>query len=191
MTLEEFYKELSNVDVSKESRLKHANLVLNDRSLFPKLLEVLFMVNDHVSCKAAWVFELVCAQNIYTLVPYLDTFTKNLNTIHLDSAVRPVAKVCQLIAKTYHSKQPNTLKNLLTHKQQQHIVEAAFDWMIGGQKVAAKAYSMETLFLFGKDKAWIHEELALILEQDFYSQSAGFKAKAKHILKKIKAKNKT
>jgi len=47
---------------------------------------------------------------------------------------------------------------------------------------------MNTLFLFGKDYKWVYPELAQILEQDFQNQSPGYKARAKHILKKIKAK---
>ena len=59
--------------------------------------------------------------------------------------------------------------------------------MIGDYKVAPKAYSMTTLYLFGKEFNWIHPELAIILERDFYNESAAFKARARHILKKIKA----
>ncbi|GAA4817638.1 adenylosuccinate lyase [Litoribaculum gwangyangense] len=190
MTVEEFYEELSHVNASRESRLKYANKVLDDRSLFPSLLDILFMADDKVSCRAAWVFEFVCTQHIYHIIPHLELFTKNLKKIHFDSAVRPVAKVCQLIANTYCGKKPNPIKKLLTHQQQQRIVEAAFDWMISDQKVAAKVYTMETLYLFGTCNYWIHEELAQIIEQDFYNQSAGYKARAKHILKRIKAKNK-
>lgn len=187
MTVQELHEELSYVDASRESRLKYAHMVLNDMSLFPKLMEILFMVDDKVSCRAAWVFEFVCNDNIYNMVPYLEIFTKNLNKIHLDSAVRPVAKVCQLIANTYYSKDANPIKKLLTSQQQQRIVEAAFDWMISDQKVAPKAYSMETLFLFGKNRPWVHNELTQILEQDFQKHTAAYKARAKHILKKIKA----
>ena len=46
---------------------------------------------------------------------------------------------------------------------------------------------MTTLYLFGKEFDWIHPELAIILERDFYNESAAFKARARHILKKIKA----
>lgn len=190
MTVQELHEELSYVDASIESRLKYAHMVLNDMSLFSKLMEILFMVDDKVSCRAAWVFEFVCNDNIYNMVQYLEIFTKNLNKIHLDSAVRPVANVCQLITNTYFSKDPNPIKKLLSPQQQQRIIGAAFDWMISDQKVAPKAYSMETLFLFGKNHPWVHYELAQILEQDYASQSAGFKARAKHIFKKIKAKNK-
>ena len=189
MTLEEFYKDLSYVNATRENRLKYANMVLNDMSLFPKLIEILFMVDDKVSCRAAWVLEFVCNEYIYAIVPHLEQFTKKLNEIHLDSAVRPVAKVCGFIAEVYYSKSPNTIKKLLSSQQQQRIIEACFDWMISDQKVAVKAYSMSTLFLFGKDHSWIHPELSQILEQDYASHSAAFKARAKHILKKIK-KNK-
>ena len=65
MGLEEFYKELSYVNASRKNRSKYAKMVLNDLSLFPKLIEVLFMVDDKVSCRAAWVFEFVCAEYIY------------------------------------------------------------------------------------------------------------------------------
>jgi len=42
------------------------------------------------------------------------------------------------------------------------------------------------LFLLGKDIDWIHPELLQILERDFPNLSAGFKARARHIIKKIK-----
>ena len=58
--------------------------------------------------------------------------------------------------------------------------------MINDVKVAPKAYSMNALYLFGQDYDWIYPELILILERYFQTQSAAFKARARHILKKIK-----
>lgn len=188
MSLEEFYKELSYINASRENRSKYANMVLKDMSLFPKLIDIMFMIDDKVSCRAAWVFEFVCADYIYVIVPFLDKFTNNLKKIHLDSAVRPVSKVCGFIAQAYYSKQPNTIQKTLNPTHINGIVEACFDWMISNHKVATKAYAMETLFLFGKEADWINTELVLILEQDFPTQSAGYKARAKQTLKKIKKK---
>lgn len=185
MTLEEFYEELSNVNASRENRLKYADMVLKDMSLFPKLIDIMFRVDDKVSCRAAWVFEFVCAEYIYAIIPYLDTFTSNLKKVHLDSSVRPMSKVCGFIACTYHSKEPNTLKKALKPLHIERITEVCFDWMINDEKIAPKAYAMDTLFLFGKDYDWIHPELAQILEQEFQTQSAGYKVRAKRILKKI------
>ncbi|TGV02740.1 adenylosuccinate lyase [Flavivirga rizhaonensis] len=186
MTLEEFYKELSFVNASRENRTKYANIVLNDMSLFPKLIDILFMVNDKVSSRAAWILEFVCAEYIYAIVPHLETFTKNINKIRLDSSVRPVSKVCGFITEAYYSKKPNTIKRALTPKHKERIIEACFDWMIGDQKVAPKVYAMESLFLYGLDHDWIHPELTQILKQDFSKQSAAFKARAKRTLLKIK-----
>lgn len=190
MSLEEFYKELNSITALRESRQKCATMVLNDMSLFPKLIDILFMVDDEVSCRAAWVLEFVCTEYIYAIIPHLDRFTHNLSKLHLDSAVRPIAKVCEFIAKEYDSKKTNTLQKTLSPIHKKLIVEACFDWMITKQKVAPKAYAMETLFLFGKDTNWVHKELVLILEQDSHKQSAGYKARAKRTLKKIKKNSK-
>ena len=155
-------------------------------NLVPKLLDILFMVDDKISPRAAWVFEFMCNHNIKTIIPYLDEFTELMHTVHLDSAVRPVAKICEFLAKAYTSKTDNTFKNILTETHKERIIENCFDYMINDVKVAPKAYGMTTLFLFGKEYDWVYPELARILEEDFSKQSAAFKARAKQILKKIK-----
>ena len=93
MTTAQLYDRLNDVDSSRENRLEHADLVLKDLDLIPKLIEIVFMVDDKLSCKAAWVLEFVCNQNLKALLPYLDTFTENLSKVYFDSAVRPVAKI--------------------------------------------------------------------------------------------------
>ncbi|MBP0903274.1 adenylosuccinate lyase [Mariniflexile gromovii] len=185
MSLEEFYDELNFVDASRENRQKYAQMVLDDMSLFPKLIDVMFRVNDKISCRAAWVFEFVCEHYIYAIVPYLDTFCSNIKKVHLDSAVRPIAKVCSFIGQEYDTKQPNTLKKVLNSKHIELIIEACFDWLIGDQKIAAKAHAMDALFLLGKNHSWVHPQLVQILQQDFPTQSAGYKVRAKRILKKL------
>lgn len=186
MTTAQLYKELNYVNHSREKRLYYAHLMQGNPDLVPKLLDILFMVDDKISPRAAWVFEFMCNANIETIIPYLDRFTKNMHKIHLDSAVRPVAKICEFLAKAYYSKTTNNIQTALTKTHKERIIEVCFDYMINDEKVAPKAYSMSTLFLFGKEYNWIHPELARILQDDFHKQSAAFKARAKQILKKIK-----
>jgi len=188
LTTAQLYIELNYVNHSLEKRLFYAHLMRNNPKLVPKLLEILFKVNDKISPRAAWVFEFMCNDDIETIIPYLNTFTKDLHKVHIDSAVRPVAKICELIAKAYTSKLDNKIKYALTEKQKEYIIETCFDYMINDEKVAAKAYSMTTLFLLGKPYDWIYPELARILEEDFNKQSAAYKARARPILKKIKRK---
>ncbi len=132
----------------------------------------MFLTDDKVSCRAAWVFEYVCANYIYAIIPYLDNFTLNINTLNFDSGIRPVAKVCGFIAKEYVSTQHKAMNKMLMSKHKE-------------RKTAIKAYAMTTLFLLGKDSEWVYPELVQILERDFQNQSPGFKARAKHILKKV------
>jgi len=190
LTTDQLYEELNYVTHSRENRLKYANLIIANPELYPKLLDILFMVDDKISCRAGWVFEFACGENLEAVIPFLDKFTSNICRVHLDSAVRPVAKICEYLVKAYYSKQDNAIKQSLTPKYQERIIEACFDWMINDEKIATKAYSMNTLYLLGNDHDWIHPELKIILERDFQMQSPGFKARARHVISKIKkAKN--
>lgn len=186
MTTDQLYAELNYVDHSRASRLKYANLILAQPELIPELLNILFMVDDKTSCRAAWILEFMCGKNLEAIIPHLDQFTENIHHVHLDSAIRPVAKICEYLTKAYYSKNQNNLQSAFTSTHKEKIIEACFDWMINDQKIAPKAYSMNTLYLLGQDFNWIHPELALILERDFQMQSSGFKARARQILKKIK-----
>lgn len=190
MTKAELYKELSYVNHSRDKRLYYANLVIDNPELLKPLLEILFDVDDKISPRAAWVFEFMCGEKLEAIVPHLDTFTENISKVHLDSAVRPVAKICEYLIKAYYSKQNNFITSHLTETHKEKITEACFDWMINDEKVAPKAYGMHALYLLGTEFDWVHPELVTILERDFHAQSAAFKARARHILKKIKSKNK-
>lgn len=186
MTKTELYKELNYVNHSREKRLLYANLVIDNPKLVTPLLEILFDVDDKISCRAAWVFEFMCGEKLEEIIPHLNLFTENISKVHLDPAVRPVAKVCEYLIKAYYSKDNHVVKFHLSEIHKEKIVEACFDWMINDEKIAPKAYAMNSLYLLGNEYNWIHPELAIILERDFQMQSSGFKARARHILKKIK-----
>lgn len=186
MTTETLYNELNYVNHSRENRMYYAQMVINDSSLIPKLIEILMLVDDKVSPRAAWVLEFACKDNLDIIIPYLDVFTQNMHRVKKEQAVRPVAKICEYLANAYFYKTENKVKESLTQTHKERIVEVAFEYMIGDYKVAPKAYSMTTLYLFGKEFDWIHPELAIILERDFHKESAAFKARARHVLKKLK-----
>lgn len=185
MTTQALYKELNYVNHSREKRQYYANLVIDQPELIPQLIEILLMTTDKISPRAAWVLEFFCNDYLHKFIPHLNDFLPHLKTIKLDSALRPAAKICEYIAKAYFGKENHIIKEQLTNSQKETIIEACFDWMITEQKVAVKAYSMHTLFLFGREFDWVHPELRIILERDFSSQSAAFKARSRHILKKI------
>jgi hypothetical protein len=169
-------------------RLRIANIVIKNPELFKPLLEIVFDVDNKLSIKAAWTLEFVCAKKLDWLLPHLNYFTQNIDKIKFDSAVRPIAKICQFLANSYASKNNSTIKLKINSTHIKRIIETGFDWLIGNQKVAVKAYTMETLFLFGKNNNWVHQELQLVIEQNIMKESAAYKARGKKILSWINLK---
>ena len=186
MTTKELYKELDYVNHTREKRLFYANLVMDNQDLIPKLLDIYFLVDDKISPRAAWVIEYVARRDITVLLPYIDDFTEKINTLHLDSSIRPAAKICELLVSAYYGKNTSLTKQILKPTHLEKIAETCFDWLIQNQKVAVKAHSMLALYLLGNQFDWIHPELKLTLEKDFNNESAAYKARARHILKKLK-----
>ena len=181
--------ELENLGTAARiNRERVCDLVIENPILFPQLLTLFFEKDNKLSIKAAWVLEFVLNKNLDWLTPHLNFFTQNLSTLHLGSAVRPAAKICEFIAKAYTSKKDSIIKSKLTEKQINLIIETGFDWMISQHKVAVKAYTMKTLHLFGNKSDWIHEELKLIIQQNILTESPAYKARGKMILALINKK---
>lgn len=188
MTTDQLYQHLNYMDHARANRMLLAHRIQKYPKLVANLLEILFKVEDKISCRAAWILEFVCGQHLQEIIPYLDFFTENIHKVQRDAAVRSVAKVCEYLAMAYYFKKELSIRNALVDKHKEKIVEACFDWLINDGKIAPKAYAMQTLYLLGTDMPWIYPELAFILERDFQMQSAGYKARARPILKRIKNK---
>ncbi len=148
-------------------------------------MDLILNVKDPISCKASWVLEFAIKQKVSLLFPIMDRFTKGLHTLELESSIRPNAKICEILVTNYFSKQDNAVKSTLKSYHLEEITAACFDWLIGNHKVASQAYSMTSLFLLGKKYDWIHPELRIVLEQNYQSGTAAYKARARMILSKL------
>ncbi|MDT0551703.1 adenylosuccinate lyase [Urechidicola vernalis] len=174
------------VTASRLHRDSVANSILTDLEAFEPLLQITLDPSSPLSFHAAWVLEYVLDKDLNQLLPYLDFFTANLKHATHESTIRPLAKVCQFLAKSYSGKKNTLTKEVLTNQQIDTIIETGFDWMIAQHKVAVKAYTMTTLFLFGKKRDWVHPELKLILEDSIMYQSPAYKARGRITLELIK-----
>lgn len=186
MTKSELIKKLDYVDHTREKRGKMAEMTLNQPALIPLLLEVAFEKSSRISDKAIWVVEYTTKQNISLLLPHLELFTKNLHLVKREQGIRPMAKICELLMSDYYSKKESESKKIVSIEQLKRITTACFDWLIGQHNVAPKAHSMTCLYLLGGDFEWIHPELKMIIEQNYTSGSAAYKARARMVLSKLK-----
>ncbi len=189
VTQQELYTNLNYVNHSREKRAYYSQLVINQPELLPHIIHILFQVDDPISNRAGWLLEFVCKTKISMLLPYLDIFTRKLNTVYQDSAVRPVAKICEYLTLSYYKKKDPETRQHLTTLYKERIVEAGFDWLITEQKVAVKAYTLTSLFLLGTEIDWIHPELHRIMEDDYHKGSAAYKARCRHMFEAIKKYN--
>ena len=186
MTKQELYESLNYVNHSREKRSEMAKMILHNPELISPLIEIAFDVNDPVSSKACWIMEFAAKHDLSWIYTQIDHFTSKLHLVHLDSSVRPIAKICEYLIKAYFSKTMHPVKEILNQEYLNRIATACFDWLIGEHKVAAKAYSMTCLLLLGREIDWIHSELKMVLEQNYANGSAAYKARARMTLAKLK-----
>lgn len=180
---------LENINHSVEKRKNFVNILIQNPVFLPELVLICTKVDDDISYKAAWGLEFICRENILHLTPYIDQFILLLPNVYKHPAVRPMAKICEYLITTYYHSASSEMKNHLTIAQREKITETCFDWLITDQKVAAKAYAITCLYHLGTEFEWVHHELKTILEQNYSSGSAAYRARSRIVLKKL-SKNK-
>ncbi|TYP71718.1 adenylosuccinate lyase [Aquimarina intermedia] len=178
----DLHSELELLDHSKQKREKFCLLLRTKTISVAEVLDVAEKINSTVSYKALWGLEFMCRDSIQNLLPHLDRFINLLPKIHLDSGVRPAAKICEyLIIEHYENNNIHTF----SLDNRKAITSICFDWLITDQRVAPKAYSMTCLLHLGTEFKWIHPELKIILENNYVSQTAAYKARAREILQRL------
>ena len=184
MNKTELYHKLDYVNHSRAKRMEMASLVLSNPGIVTPLMDIALKVDDPVSARACWVLEFTAAEDLRYLDPHLDIFMELTSKVRLESAIRPTAKICEYLILEFYKKGPDN-PSKLTRVQLEHIATSCFDWLIGPCKVAPKAYSMTCLYHLGKTFDWIHAELLMVLEKEYHSGSAAYKARARHILARL------
>ncbi|SHI76303.1 hypothetical protein SAMN04488096_104150 [Mesonia phycicola] len=182
MNSQELLEELLKINAQPENRKITTQKILAQPDLIKNVLAISKKNSKKVSGKATRVLELVCKINALLIFQHKKEIIKLAETAKLEDVVRPLAKIFELWTLNYFSEEKEIQ---LQPKDQEKIISICFDWLITPQKMAPQAYSMLTLYLLGKENDWVHPELKSILEQNYASGSAGYKARARQILKNI------
>lgn len=185
MASETLFEKLNYTSDRRDSRLSVANWVLSRPEVFPELLEYCFHIKEDISYKACWTIEFVCLEQLELLFPHLDSYFENLPKVYKDQSLRPLAKICELLAVQYYKANNTELKKELKDSHRKTMTSCCFDWLITNQRVACEVYAMSALFYLGIETEWIHFELKTIIEANVNQRSAGYKARAKKVLAQI------
>lgn len=174
-------KRLDYVDATRKERLAMAEEILETPGLLPDLIGICLGRDDAVGSRACWVLEFVFKKDPARLFPYLEVFTAGLSRLQEESSIRPMAKICEMLALGYYKPGKGKIPPLEV-RHRERMAEACFDWLIGPHKVAPKAYSMQALYLLGEEFPWIRPELREVLKLNYAGGSAAYQARARQVL---------
>lgn len=183
--METLYEKLNNIKAYRQTRLDIARWVLDRPETIDELLSFCFEVDAEISYKATWILEFVCIEKLELLYPKLDLFFKNLPKVYRDQALRPLAKICEMLTKAYYIEKNASALQFLNTSHKEQMTSLCFDWLITDQKVAAKVYAMTALYFLGTEYKWIHPELESIIKQNISNAMPAYKARGKHVLKQL------
>jgi len=127
--------------------------------------------------KAVWIIEMLAETHTELLLPYITVLCNTISKYQHESAIRGMSRTAYFLSISKVVP--------LTERQKEQLIETCLDWLIGKAKVAPKAYAMYTLCHFAEKESWLKEELRTIINKDYHHQSAGYKAAAKEVLRKI------
>lgn len=181
----EFKSQIQSLKAYKVHRQQLADQVLNNQAIFPILMDYSLSNDARLGKPACWVLEYVCIAKLSWIHPYLKHFIDQLPFIENKSSKRCCAKICMLLCQRYFLDSDKSTIEALDKTDLASLVEINFDWLMNDEKVATKAYAMETLHLLGKVFIWVHPELKAILQKGIPNHTMAYKARAMHILNKI------
>ena len=187
MTLDDLIFDIEKVNHSMASRAEAVTLAVNNLEVLPELIEKAFS-DDKSHFKYCWWLEFLNRQHIEILCPHIDVLLDKSNRLTNQSAIRPIAKIIETFVLNNYSRTPNEIvQTMMSPEIKEKMISCAFEWLIDNKlKVAARAYSMTSLFHLGKDVDWVHPELKLVIEQNYAIESVAYQAIARMILKKLK-----
>ena len=174
-----FFNRIAVSNASTNCRNGLRDFVLKNSDTMPDLIAIGTDLNNKNHYKAVWIIEMLAEHSAKILIPFVEIICETMAHYKHESAIRGMSRVAYFLS---------TSKDIaLTANQKEKLIEICLDWFIGDVKVAPKAYAMYTLCHYAQKEDWIKEELRQIIDKDYLSQSAGYKAAAREVLKKIKS----
>lgn len=177
----QFVKNLQKINSSKTIREEIADFLKSKNHAIDEIL-LLADHNKEIRAKSLRAVEVVAREHPQLLFPYTDKLLEMAKKVKFDDEVRPLSKIFEVLV-TYFFKNE---KIQLSDHQLQQITQSCFDWFITNQKTAVKAQCMSSLYLMGNKIKWIHGELKPLIEQNIATETAGYQARARMILKKMR-----
>jgi hypothetical protein len=152
----------------------NAGMVLDKNDLLKDFIALSYSEKNALAQRASRVVSICCCRNPELIQPYRSDIIKNLAHFSSEGAIRNYLKIFSIIP----------LK--IPPKEKGILINACFDFLTGKHAIALKVYSMEILFRLSNSLPEIGSELSQVLLDGFHEGSAGYKSRARKILRKLK-----
>ncbi len=142
----------------------------NDPGNLEKIISLMLNDHDPVPPRAAWVAEIISAENPGLIEPWIPAIIEKMN------------------AFTHPGTRRNTLKILERHKVEDEdlqglLIETCFQWISDRKKTTAvKVFAMQIIANYLTDYPELGYELSEIIREQFPDSSPGFKNRGQKIL---------
>ena len=173
----DFLKELETLNFTTDSRQRFSSKALNTPKYLEEAINFLSTSKLERSERILAALEFASRENSFILYSYSEQLIQLAESYSGNSGKRALSKIF-----LNYIQNPNFK---VTPKQKEKIITISFLWLISNEKVAVKAFSMQTLHSLSEEYQWIRDDLKAILIKDYNLQSTGYKACSRKILKKL------
>lgn len=157
---------------SRRQSEKIAAYIGDDEKRFAELMN-LFLGNTYrVTQRAAWIVSICADRNPFLIEPFLSKMVNNLSGDVHDAVKRNTLRIFQSIE--------------LPKKLWGKTADICFRFLMDAEEpIAVKVFAMTVAANICNHEPELKNELQLVIEDQLENASAGFKSRAKRILKKI------
>ncbi|TDO25171.1 hypothetical protein [Sediminibacterium goheungense] len=156
---------------SKEQALRIANYAVQNKKKFRELMDCYTDEDYRLSQRAAWSVSWAAKNNPEMIAPYIPVLVKRLQEkgVH-DAVIRNAVRVLEdiEIPESFHGEVMNSCFAFIENP----VTPAAI-----------KAFSLTVLFNLSQQYPEIKQELKLIIEERWDTETAAFKSRGRKILK--------
>ena len=158
---------------SKKQTQKIATFIGDNEKLFAELMDLFFANEYRVTQRAAWVVSKCYDQHPKLLTVYLKPLIENLSHSHLHDAVkRNTLRILQFVELALE------LQGLAFQNCMNLFISAE-------EPIAVKVFAMTVLSNICKQEPDLKNEVKIVIENQLPYASAGFKSRAKKVLKEL------
>lgn len=158
---------------SRRQAEKIAAYIGDDERRFAELMH-LFLGNTYrVTQRAAWIVSICAERNPFLIEPFLSKMVNNLSGDVHDAVKRNTLRIFQTIE--------------LPKKLCGKTADICFRFLMDADEpIAVKVFAMTVAANICKHEPELKNELQLVIEDQLENASAGFKARAKKILRQLR-----